>query len=141
MSTSVSKILANYLIQLYLLKGKSIIPLPLMFSWEIYEFFRSSHQRCFMKKAALKNFAIFTGGKLQACNFEKADSSTSFFLWQWCKLTLVWRFWVTKVCLQASEISKICWFSHPTGRATSCKAKFENYSRYYLIKFYQFLSI
>ena len=41
-----------------------------MFSCEIYEIFRSSHRRCFMKKAVLKTFAIFTG-KLQACNFIK----------------------------------------------------------------------
>ena len=33
-----------------------------------------------------------------------------------CNLT--W-FWATKVCLQASKVSKICLFSHPTGRATS----------------------
>ena len=36
------------------------------FSCEIYEFFRSSNQRCFMKKAVLKNFAIS-----QTCNFIK----------------------------------------------------------------------
>ena len=41
-----------------------------MFFWEIYEFFRRSHRRCFMKKAFLKNFAVFTG-KLEACNFIK----------------------------------------------------------------------
>ena len=44
------------------------MPLPQIFSWQNYEFFRSNHWRCFMKKAVLKNFAIFTG-KLQACNF------------------------------------------------------------------------
>ena len=49
---------------------KSITPPSLMFSWEIYEYFRSSHRRFFMEKAVLKNFAIFTG-KLQACNFIK----------------------------------------------------------------------
>ena len=46
-----------------------------MFSWEIYGFFRSTHRRCFMKKAVLedvlKNFAIFKG-KFQACNFIKS---------------------------------------------------------------------
>ena len=41
-----------------------------MFSWEIYEFFRSSCRGCFMKKAVLKNFPIFIG-KLKACNFIK----------------------------------------------------------------------
>ena len=37
-------------------KDKSITPPQLMFSWEIYEFFRCSHRRYFMKKAALKKF-------------------------------------------------------------------------------------
>ena len=46
------------------------MPPPLMISWEIYEFFRNSHRKCFMKKAVIKNFARFTG-KLQACNFIK----------------------------------------------------------------------
>ena len=46
------------------------MPLPLTLSWEIYEFFRSSHRSCIMKKAVLKNFVIFTG-KLQARNFIK----------------------------------------------------------------------
>ena len=32
-------------------------------------------------------------------------------------------------------------FGHPTGRATSWKAKFENYSSFSLIKWYQFLSV
>ena len=41
-----------------------------MLSREIFEFFRSSHRRCFMKKVALKNFSIFTG-KFQDCNFIK----------------------------------------------------------------------
>ena len=60
---------------------------------------------------------------------------------QWCNLTLVPQFWATKVWLQASKISKICLFGHPTGRATSWKANFEICSRYSLIKWYQFLSI
>ena len=50
-----------------------------MFSWEIYEIFGSSHRRCFMKKAVLKNFSIFAG-KLQACNFIK-NRCTGAFLW------------------------------------------------------------
>ena len=72
MSTTVSKILTYYLIQSDLLRRsiKSITPPSLMFSWEISEFFRSSHRSCFMKKAVFKNFAIFTG-KLQICNFIK----------------------------------------------------------------------
>ena len=60
--------------------------------------------------------------------------------YQWCNLTLAWWFWVTKFCLQVSKISKICWFGLLTGRATFWKASFENYSRYSLIKWYQFLS-
>ena len=59
----------------------------------------------------------------------------------WCNLTLTWWFWATKVCLQVSIISKICRFGCPTGRATFWKANFENYSKYSLIKWYQFLSI
>ena len=60
---------------------------------------------------------------------------------QCCNLTLAWWFWATKVCLQASKISKICLFGRPNGWATSWKVNFENYSRYSLIKFYQFLLI
>ena len=82
MSIAVSKILTYYLIQSYLLKkDKSITPLPFIFSWEYYEYFRSSHRTCFMKKAAIKNFAIFTG-KWQACRpatLLKTDSNTVFF--------------------------------------------------------------
>ena len=46
--------------------GVSMLP----FSWKIYELFRGSHQRCFMKKAVLKKFSILTG-KLQTWNFIK----------------------------------------------------------------------
>ena len=56
-------------------------------------------------------------------------------------LTLVRRFWATKVCFRASKISKICLFGRPTGRVTSWKSNFENYSRYLLIKWYKFLLI
>ena len=65
MSTAVSKILTYYFFSKY------ITPPTLMFSWEIYEYFRSSHRIFFTKKAVLKNFAIFTE-KLQACNFIKS---------------------------------------------------------------------
>ena len=64
----------NYLNQLYLISCISCIliscitPPPLIFSREIYGFFKSIHRRCFMKKAVFKNFVMFTG-KLQACNF------------------------------------------------------------------------
>ena len=44
---------------------------------------------------------------------------------QWCNLIIAPRFCATKVCLQASEISKICLFGHPTGQATSPKASFK----------------
>ena len=60
---------------------------------------------------------------------------------QWCKLTLTSWFWATKVYLQASKNSKICLFGCSNGQATSWKANFENYSRYSLIKWYQFLSV
>ena len=36
-----------------------------------------------------------------------------------CNVTPARRFWVTKVCLRASKISKICLFGYPTRRATS----------------------
>ena len=52
-------------------------------------------------------------------------------------IKIVW----LKVCLQGSKISKICLFGHLTGQATSWKANFENYCRYSLITWYQFLSI
>ena len=42
----------------------------MLLPWEIYEFFRSSHGRYFMKKAVLKNFVMFTG-KFQTWNFIK----------------------------------------------------------------------
>ena len=60
---------------------------------------------------------------------------------QWCNLILARRFWATKVCLRAIEISRICLFRRPTGRATFWKANFENYSRSFLRKWHQFLSI
>ena len=54
LSTNVSKILRYYLIQSYLLKWYIYYASPLMFTWEIYEFFKSSHYECFMKKLFLK---------------------------------------------------------------------------------------
>ena len=60
---------------------------------------------------------------------------------QWCNLTPVWWFWATKVCWRSSKITKICVFGCPTWWVTFWKANSENYSRYYLIKWYQFLSI
>ena len=62
-------------------------------------------------------------------------------VYQWRDLTLVQRFWATKVCLWASKIAKIRLFGRPIGRVTSWKAKFENYSVYSLIKWYQLLPI
>ena len=49
--------------------------------------------------------------------------------------------WATKICLPTSKISKLCVFGRPISWVTSWKANFENYSRYSLIKWYQFLSI
>ena len=60
---------------------------------------------------------------------------------QWCNLTLAQQFWTTKVCLRMRKMSKICLLVCPTRRATSSKENFENHSRYFLIKSYQFLSI
>ena len=54
-----------------------------MFSGEIYDFFRSNHQRCFTKKSVLKNFALFTG-KLQTCNFIK--KKTQVFSSEYCEI-------------------------------------------------------
>ena len=59
--------------------------LPLMFSWEIYEFFRRCHWRGFLKKAVLKNFAISTE-KLQTCNFVKKGLLTQVFSSAYCKI-------------------------------------------------------
>ena len=50
MSTTVSKTLTYYLIQFIL----SYTPPPLMLSWEIYEFFRSSYPSVLWEKAVLK---------------------------------------------------------------------------------------
>ena len=60
---------------------------------------------------------------------------------QWCNLTLVRRFWGTKMCPRVSKISRIYLFGCPTGQVTSWKANFENYSRYSLTKYCQFLSL
>ena len=49
-----------------------------MFFWEIYKFFRSSHQKYSMNKAFLKKFAIFTG-KLQACSLIKKILQNRYF--------------------------------------------------------------
>ena len=62
-------------------------------------------------------------------------------MYQWCNLTLARQIWATRVCLRASKIFKICLLGRLTGQATSWKAYLENYSRYSLIKWYQFLSI
>ena len=50
----------------------------LMFSSEIFEFFRSSHWTCFMKKALLENFSMFAA-KLQACSFDKKSLQYRYF--------------------------------------------------------------
>ena len=71
MSTTVSKILTYYHIPVVFNKKVNLLPPPpRMFSWEIYGFSRSSHLMCFMEKAVLKSFSMFTG-RLQARNFIK----------------------------------------------------------------------
>ena len=45
--------------------------------------FRSSHQRCSMKKVTFKNLAILTG--LKACNFIKKTPHV--FSWEYCKIS------------------------------------------------------
>ena len=55
MSTSVSK---RYLIQSYLLMRYIYCASTTDVPWEIYEIFRSSHRKYYMKKVAIKNFAI-----------------------------------------------------------------------------------
>ena len=52
-----------------------------MISFEIYDFF----MRLFMKKSALKNFAIFTG-KLKVCNFFKKQTPTQVFCSEYYKI-------------------------------------------------------
>ena len=56
----------------------------------------------------------------------------------WSNLTFVWWLWLTKVCLWASKISKICVFGHPTWRITFWKPNFENFLD---ILWYQFFSM
>ena len=41
----------------------------------------TSHRTCFVKKCVFKNFAIFTGKHLQACNFIKKRLQRRCFLW------------------------------------------------------------
>lgn len=41
------------------------------FEAHLQKMFRSSHRSCFIKKATLKDFALFRGKDLQACNFNK----------------------------------------------------------------------
>ena len=82
------------------LKGKSITPPSLLFFWEIYELFRSSHRRCFMKKFVLKSFAILTG-KLRVCNLLKRDFSTGVSHWilQNFQKHLFWRTFAQRLLL------------------------------------------
>ena len=79
MPTTVRTTLTYYLILLYLLKDKYITPPP-MFSWEICEFFRSSHRRCFMKKAVLRKAVR---------NFHRkpvTEAQTQMFSTKYCKI-------------------------------------------------------
>ena len=88
-----------------------------------------------------KLISVLLYGSDAFVQFTKDSQRFNNSLFQWCNLTLAWRFWRTKVCLQVSEISKICLFGRPTRPTTSWKVNFENYSRYSSIKWYQFLSI
>ena len=115
------------------------------------------NKRCFDQKRKLLLFFFSSNSSKRAKGWIRSNQITLFVrkmiktflkgqygsnhIVQWCELTLAQRFWATNVCLRASKISQICLFGRPTGRATFWKANFENYSRYSLIKWYQFLSI
>ena len=70
----------------------------IMFPSYLLFFFRSSHQRCSMKKGVLKNFTIFTGKHMRqshffnkvaggTCNFIKKDTLTQVFSCEFCKIS------------------------------------------------------
>ena len=71
----------------------------------IFTLFRSSHRKCFIKKAVIQNFAIFTWktpvlgslfnkvAGLQVCNFIKRDPKAGVFLWLlYCEIFKVTNF-------------------------------------------------
>ena len=74
------------------------IKLSLIVKWRELVFYRRSHQRCSIKKALLKNIAIFTGKHLcwslflikledlRACNFIKRETSPQVFSRGHCKI-------------------------------------------------------
>ena len=70
MSTTFSKILILSYSAVFIKKINLLRLRHWCFPRKFGNFFRSSHQSCFMKKAVLKNFAIFTR-KLQTCIFVK----------------------------------------------------------------------
>ena len=51
-----------------------------MFFWEIYDFSRSTHRRCFMKKAVLK-VSQYSQESSRPATLPKTDSNTGVFLW------------------------------------------------------------
>ena len=50
-----------------------------IFSWKFYECFRSSHRRCFMKKAVFKNLR-YSQESCRPATLLKGDSNTAAFL-------------------------------------------------------------
>ena len=83
-------------------KDKSISSPSLMFSWEIYELFRSSHRRYFMKKDVLKKFRNMH----RDCG---KDTPTQMFSAEYCEIfkkTPIWRtsvkgyFWFYKTATE-----------------------------------------
>ena len=105
----------------------------------IFIIFESFDKTCFKTE---KTWFLLAGWQKSIKYYEcMKNTEAAIRFSQWCNLKLAPRFWTTKVCLQASKISKICLFGHPTGQATSWKANFEICSRYSLIKWNEFLSI
>ena len=85
--------------------------------------------------------SVHTCARLFLLKLHAGMYNTQQAVYQWCNVTLARRFWATKMCLWASKISKIRLIGRATGQVTSWKVNFENYSRYLLIKWYQFLSV
>ena len=78
----------------------------------------SSSLRCYISLASI----FMKKSKIFLVFFQWYWWSKNHVIWldkgQWCNLTVVWQFWVTKVCLWASKISKKCLFGCLTGQVT-----------------------
>ena len=48
---------------------------------------RSSHQRCSVTKAVLRNFTKFTGKQAEACNFIKKEALAQVFSCEFCEIS------------------------------------------------------